>query len=73
MTTTVLNTKFSEVGNKIPDNAIYITNQEFNKLTAESFKETLKKPNLVSKTNFKNKLITFDKKMLKKHTKYLEV
>ena len=33
----------------------------------------LKQGNLVSKTNFKNKLITFDKKNVKKSTKYLEV
>ena len=37
MTTTVLNTKTSEVENKIPDNSKYITTQEFNKLTAENF------------------------------------
>ena len=37
MTTTVLNTKFSEVENRIPDNARYITDQEFNKLTAENY------------------------------------
>ena len=39
MTTTVLNTKISEVENKIPDHAKYITTQEFNKLTAEHFAE----------------------------------
>ena len=37
MTTTVLNTKISEVENKIPDNSKYITTQEFNKLTAKKF------------------------------------
>ena len=31
MTTTVLNTKISEVKNKIPENSKYITTQEFNK------------------------------------------
>ena len=35
MTTTVLNTKISDVENKIFDNAKYIITQEFNKLTAE--------------------------------------
>ena len=34
MTTTVLNTKTSEVENKITDHAKYITNQEFVELTA---------------------------------------
>ena len=33
MTTTVLNTKISEVKNKVPDYAKYITTPEFNKLT----------------------------------------
>ena len=37
MTTTVLNTKISEVENKIPEQSKYITTQEFNKLTAENF------------------------------------
>ena len=31
MTKTVLNTKISEVENKIPDNSKYITTQELNK------------------------------------------
>ena len=31
MTTTVLNTKISEVKNKIPENSKYITTQELNK------------------------------------------
>ena len=35
MTTTVLNTKISDVENKIFDNAKYIITQEFNKLTPE--------------------------------------
>ena len=34
VTTTVLNTKTSEVENKITDHAKYITNQEFVELTA---------------------------------------
>ena len=56
MTTTVLDTKFSELENKIPDHANYITTQEFNKLTAEHFAVRLKRANLVSKTYFDNKL-----------------
>ena len=36
MTATVLNTKISEVENKIPENSKYITSQEFNKLMAEN-------------------------------------
>ena len=34
VTKTVLNTKISEVENKIPNNDKYITTPEFNKLTA---------------------------------------
>ena len=37
VTTTVLNTRISEVENKIPGNFKYIATQEFNKLTAENF------------------------------------
>ena len=36
MIATVLNTKISEVENKIPDNSKYNTSQEFNKLMAEN-------------------------------------
>ena len=60
---TVFNTKISEVENKIPDHAEYITTEEFNKLTAENFAARLKQANLVSKTDFDNKLITFNKKI----------
>ena len=42
MSTTVLNTKISEVKNEIPDNSNYITTQECNKLTAENFESRLK-------------------------------
>ena len=42
MTTTVLNTKISEVQNKLSDNSNYITTKEFNKLTAEKFSTRLK-------------------------------
>ena len=54
MTTTVLNTKISEVENKIPNHDKYITSPEFNKLTAENFTTRLKQPNLVTKTKFDN-------------------
>ena len=36
MTTTVLNTKVSDVENKVSDKSKYITTEEFNKLTAEN-------------------------------------
>ena len=85
--TTVLNTKISEVENKIldasslvtitalkvPGHAKYIASQEFDKLTAENFAARLKQGNLVSKTNFDNKLISFNRKMTSNKTKHLEV
>ena len=61
MTTTVLNTKISEVENKIPDNSKYVTTQEFNKLTAENFAARLKQANLVNKSYFENKLTSFNR------------
>ena len=39
VTNTVLNTKIGEGDNKIPDYVKYITTTQFDKLTAESFKE----------------------------------
>ena len=56
--TTALNTKNSEVDNKI---------------TAKTFKEKLKQTDLVSKNNFDNKLISFNKRITLNKTKYLEV
>ena len=73
VTTTVLNTKISEVENKIPDYAKYITTQEFNKFTAENVAARLKQANLVGKTDFGNKLISFNRKITLNKTKYLEV
>ena len=73
VTTTVLNKKISEVENKIPDHAKYITTQEFNNLTAENFAARLKQANLVSKTDFDKKLISFDKRIMSNKTKYLEI
>ena len=55
------------------DHAKYITTQDFNKLTAEILKERLKQANLVSKTDFDNKVINFKRKITSNHTKYLEV
>ena len=73
MTRAFLNTKISEVQNKIPDHAKYITTEEFNKLTAESFAASLKQANIMSKTDFDNKLISFYKRITSNKTKYLEV
>ena len=56
VTTTVFNTNISEVENKIPNHGKYITTPEFNKLTAENIAVTLKQANLVTKTDFDNRL-----------------
>ena len=45
--TALVNTKISEVENKISDHGKYITIQEFNKLTAENFAAILKQANLL--------------------------
>ena len=50
MTAADLNTKISEVENKIPNHGKYITTPEFNKLTAENFTARLKQANLETKT-----------------------
>ena len=73
VTATVLNTKIGEVENKILHNAKYITTQEFNKLTAENFTARLKQTDLVSKTNFDDKLTSFNKRITSNKTKHLEV
>ena len=62
-TTTVLNTKISEVENKIPYHDKYITTPEFNKLTAESFAARLKQADIVNKTDFDNKLTSFNRQI----------
>ena len=73
VTPSVLNTKISEVENKIPDYAKYIANQELNKSTAENFAARLTQANSVSKTDFDNKLISFNRKFTSNKRKYLEV
>ena len=52
VTTAVLNTKISEVENKIPNHDKYITTPKFNKLTADHFTARLKQASLVTKTDF---------------------
>ena len=69
MTTNVLNIKISEVENKIPDHAKYITTPEFNKLTEQNFAVRLKQANLINKTDFDNKLISFNRKITSNKTK----
>ena len=73
VTTTVLNTKISEAEKKILNHAKYITTQKFKMLTAANFTARLKQANLVSKIDFDNKLISFNRKITWNKTKYLEV
>ena len=69
MTTAVRNTKTNEVENKIHSHTKYITTQEFNKLNADNSAGRLKGANLVSKTDFYNKLISFNRKITSNKTK----
>ena len=75
VTTTVLNTKIGKEENKILDHAKYITTPEFNKVMAENFTARLKQANslILSKTDFDDKLISFNRKISSKETTYLEV
>ena len=73
VTTAVLNTKIGEIEHKMTDHTNCIPIQEFNKLTGENFKERLNQADLVSKTDFDNKLISFNRKITSIKTKYLEV
>ena len=56
-----MNTKIREAENKILDDSKYIATQEFNRLRAEHFAARLKITDLVNKTDFDNKLTSFDK------------
>ena len=69
VTTTVLNTEIGKVENKIHDNSKYTTTQEFNKLGGENFQGRLKQAN---KTDFDNKLTSFNKRFTSNKTKHLE-
>ena len=59
------NTKINETEKKITDDNHdkYITTPEFTKLTSENFAARLKQANLVTKTEFDNKLTSFNKRI----------
>ena len=63
MNKNVLNTEINEVENKIPNHDKYIAIPKFNKLTVESFAARLKQANLVTKTDFDNKLTSYNKQI----------
>ena len=73
MTTTALITKNIEVENKVPNHDKNIATLEFNKLTAEGFAARLKQADLVNKTDFHNKLTSFNRQVTSNRTKHLEV
>ena len=68
-----MNTKISEVENKILDNSKNITTQKLIKLTAKNFEARLKQANLVNKSDFDNKLTSFNKRITSHKTKHLQV
>ena len=70
------NTKVTELENKLTDHnhGKYITTPEFkNQLITEHFIERLKQTNLVTKTDFDDKLRSLNKKISSYKTKYLVV
>ena len=73
MTTIVLNSKIGEVENEIPNHDKCITTPKFNKLTAENVTARLNQVNVVTKTDFDNKLTSFNRIIISSKTKYLEV
>ena len=72
VTTAVSNTKISEVENNIYDHAKYITTQEFTKLSAENSTLRLKQADSLSKTDFDNKLTSFNNRITSNKTNILK-
>ena len=68
-------TKVTEIKKKTFDQKHdkYITTPEFNKLTAESLAARLAQANLVTETDFDDKLINLNRKITSKKTKHLLV
>ena len=63
VTKTILNTKISEAENKILNHDKYITTPEFNNMTTGNFAARLKRAHLVSKNDFDNKQISFNRRI----------
>ena len=64
--------KIREVESKIRNCDKYIATPKFNKLRAESFVARLKQADLVTKTDFDNKLTSFNRRITSNKTKHLE-
>ena len=60
VTRTVLNKKIIEVKNELRNHSEYVTTLQFNKLTAQGSLARLKQANLLAKTDFGNKLTSFN-------------
>ena len=73
VTTAVPNTKIGEVEDNILDHVKYVNTAEFKTLMAENFPVSLKQADLMSKTDFDNKLASFNKGITSNKTKHLEV
>ena len=71
--TSTLLTKTISFENKIPDDSKYITTLEFNKLRAENFAARLKQADLENKTDFDNKLKSFNRWITSNKMKRSEV
>ena len=72
---TAVVTKISEIKKKVTDHDHdkNITTSEFNKLTTENFAARLTQANLLTKTDFDNKLISLDRKIHSNKTKHVLV
>ena len=68
---TEYNTKINEIEKKISDHSHdkYVASPEFNKLTAKNFASRLAQANLITKTDFKAKLSSLNKKNYLKQNK----
>ena len=68
-------TKVTELENKLNNHnhGKYITTPEFNKLAAEVFNARLAQANLITKTGFDAKLLSFNSKTTKNKSKHLLV
>ena len=69
------NTKITEIENRLIDHnrGKYITTPEFNRLTAENFAARLKQANLVTKTDFDDKLKSLNQRSNPDKTEHLLV
>ena len=63
-----MDTKISEAEDKILNHEKYITTPEFNNMTTGNFAARLKQAHLVSKNDFENKQISFNRRITSNKT-----